>query len=202
MLQDIINEQVTQTGITGTTYSSSYKMTPYQTFSAQNVIDVNTPSAVVVPSSDISVADDTFTKTAHGLYTGLKGQFTTDDTLPTGIAATTDYFIIVVSSSVFKVATTYNNAIAGTAVNITNAGVGNQTFTPTSIAGATITYQVSNDDVNYSDYAAATNITVDATNWFMSSAIPSFKYFRWKLTLTAGSLTVVTNVYGRGYGNY
>src|SRR3982751_4547867 len=118
----LVKENVIQTGLTGTTNSividiahsstpSTLNNYPATTISIQNVIDVNTPVAVVVPSSDISVADDTFTKTAHGLFTGLKGQFTTSSALPTGISSSTDYFIIVVSSSVFKVATSYNNAL-------------------------------------------------------------------------------------------
>lgn len=199
MLQNIIDKQVLQSGLTGsTTYSDWYEMSRYEAFSIQNVIDVNTPAAVVVPSSDISTTDDSFTKTAHGLFTGLKGQFTTSTTLPTGIVALTDYFIIVISSSVFKVASSYNLAIAGTPIDITGAGVGNQTFTPTALAGATIVYQISNDGTNGSDYAAATAITADATQWFLGSAIPSFKYVRWGITLTAGSISTTNNIFGRG----
>lgn len=86
-------------------------------------------SAVVVPSAAIDATANTFTLAAHGLVTGTVGQFTTSSALPTGISALTNYFIIKISADIFKVATSYANAIAGTAVDFSTAGVGNQTFT-------------------------------------------------------------------------
>lgn len=203
MLQNIVDVQILQAGMTGSSnYGTAYEMSRFATFSMQATLAVSTPSAVVVPSSDISVANDTFTKTAHGLLTGLKGQFTTSSALPTGISAATDYFIIVVDDNTFKVATTYNNAVAGTAVNITGAGTGNQTFTPTALAGGEFCYQISNDGVTYNDYGTPVAVTAATTQWFLSSATPSFKYIRTRTTLTAGSLGLTNNVYGRGYGDY
>lgn len=46
--------------------------------------------------------------------------------LPAPLAAGTVYFAIQVSANVIKVATTYANAIAGTAIDITTAGTGTQ----------------------------------------------------------------------------
>lgn len=50
--------------------------------------------------------------------------FTTTGTLPAGLSTGTVYFLIRVTSSTFKVATTMANAVAGTAIDITDAGTG------------------------------------------------------------------------------
>lgn len=72
------------------------------------------------------------TKAAHGMTTG-DGPFrlSTTTTLPAGLAAATDYWVIVLSSSTYSLATSYANAIAGTAVAITGAGTGTHTQTQT-----------------------------------------------------------------------
>lgn len=46
---------------------------------------------------------DTFTATAHGFKAGVVGQFT-GDTLPTGISAETDYYIVNATTNAFQVA--------------------------------------------------------------------------------------------------
>jgi hypothetical protein len=85
------------------------------------------------------VADTTFTtthaselvnSTAHGLVTGdgpIRLRTTADD-LPAGYSAETDYWVIYVSSSTFKLATSYDNAVAGTAVSISDDGTGTHTY--------------------------------------------------------------------------
>lgn len=54
-------------------------------------------------------------------------RFTTTTTLPTGLNVDTDYFIIKVSDTTCKVATSRANAIAGTAIAYTDAGTGTHT---------------------------------------------------------------------------
>jgi|GEM_PF-1947687 len=81
-------------------------------------------------------ATDQLAITSHGLKTGqgpLQASSTT--TLPAGLAAATDYWPIVVDDDNIKLATSYANAIAGTAIDITDAGTG--THTLASVAGVT-----------------------------------------------------------------
>ena len=59
--------------------------------------------------------------------TGVAVVLTTTTTLPAGLAVSTIYFIINVTSTTFKLATTVANANAGTAINITDAGTGTHT---------------------------------------------------------------------------
>lgn len=63
--------------------------------------------------------------------TGMKVQMTTTGTLPTGIVALTDYYVIRMSATTIKLASSLANALAGTAVNITAAGSGTHTITNT-----------------------------------------------------------------------
>jgi hypothetical protein len=58
-----------------------------------------------------------------------KVRFTTTTTLPTGLVAGTDYWLIRVSATTARVATTFANAIAGTAIVFTDAGTGTHTMT-------------------------------------------------------------------------
>jgi hypothetical protein len=52
---------------------------------------------------------------------------TTSGTLPAGLATATDYYAIRLSNTTFKLATSYANSIAGTAINITSTGSGTHT---------------------------------------------------------------------------
>lgn len=56
-------------------------------------------------------------------------QLTTTGTLPAGLSLATNYFIIRLSSSTFKLATTVALANAGTGIDITDAGTGTHTVT-------------------------------------------------------------------------
>jgi len=62
------------------------------------------------------------------ILTGTRVQLTTTTTLPAGLALATNYYVIRVTDSTFKLATTYANAVAGTAINITDAGTGTHTM--------------------------------------------------------------------------
>jgi len=53
----------------------------------------------------------------------------TDGVLPAGLAAATDYFVVRASATTFKLATNLTNALAGTTIDITDAGTGTHTVT-------------------------------------------------------------------------
>lgn len=61
------------------------------------------------------------------ILTGTKVRLTTTTTLPAGLALATDYYVIKLSDTTFSLATSYANAVAGTAINITDAGTGTHT---------------------------------------------------------------------------
>lgn len=63
---------------------------------------------------------------------GQKVQVASTGTLPTGLSAATDYYIIRASSTTIKFATSQANANAGTAIDLTGAGTGVITMTYTN----------------------------------------------------------------------
>lgn len=85
---------------------------------------------------DTFTADDTtdiitWTSTANlpsNILTGTRVRLTTTTTLPAGLALATDYYVIKITDSTAKLATSYANAIAGTAINITSTGTGTHTM--------------------------------------------------------------------------
>lgn len=98
-----------------------YRITPATTITAQTTINSNTFTAS--SSSGLLL---TYTNDFNNLS---KVRFTTTTTLPTGLVAGTDYWLIRVSATTARVATTFANAIAGTAIAFTDAGTGTHTVT-------------------------------------------------------------------------
>lgn len=74
-------------------------------------------------NGDISVANNTVTETTHGWVTGDRVYITGSD-LPAGLTTGTEYYIIKVDANIYKLATTLANAVAGTAVDLTDFGSG------------------------------------------------------------------------------
>jgi hypothetical protein len=140
--------------------------------------------------SEVDIDDNTVTIPSHGFSTGLKGQLTSTGTLPAGLSLLTDYFIIVVDANTVKFATTLNNANAGTAVNLTDDGSGVATFTSTALAGANVKIQKrANEDMDWVDVAAATNITADVSLSFEVTD-PQYRQIRMVYTMTAGQMAI------------
>jgi microcystin-dependent protein len=136
-------------------------------------------------STDVNTGTDQIAVTANSeLITGRKIQLTTTGTLPTGLAAATDYYMIVVDSTHIKLATTLSNAVNNTAIDITGAGSGTNTGTGTGTArtlaehggeqnhSITTTELASHSHQKASNYGAGGGIS-DATVWAeVSSAVP------------------------------
>jgi len=78
------------------------------------------------------------TLTGHGMITGDQVSFTTTGALPTGLSADTNYFVIYIDANTFRLATTYANALAGTAINTSGSqsGIHNLRFNPYGISGS------------------------------------------------------------------
>lgn len=186
--------------------SSPISATNLFAISAQIVSSLSQLAAKTFASTDVNTSTNRITITSHGLSTGVKGQFTTDGSLPTGISAVTDYYIIKIDANVVKVATSAANALAGTAVTLSAQGSGNDTFTP-STGTSTVKLQASNDapfqsggsvpitPSNWTDVASAT-VTISASGTLL---IPKTDVcYEWiRLVLTSGggmSGTILTTL--------
>lgn len=100
-----------------------------------NLTAVGSGTTTVSKCNIDTTLDEYVFDTAHGLVTGdgpLRA--TSGTTLPTGISGSTDYYAVVVSPTVLKLATTEAYALAGTpVVDITVIGAGTQTLTLSAV---------------------------------------------------------------------
>ena len=79
-------------------------------------------SAVIVAdktTTSVNVSTDSITVTGHEYSTGFKVRVS--GSLPSGLATNTTYYVIVIDANTIKFASTYANAITGTAVDITSS---------------------------------------------------------------------------------
>lgn len=107
-----------------------YRVTSVTTTTAQAT--TNTLSQSDTFTADAGTDLCTWTSTANipsNILTGTRVRLTTSGTLPAPLATATDYYVVRMSDTTFELATTYANAIAGTQINITDAGTGTHTVT-------------------------------------------------------------------------
>lgn len=105
-----------------------YRVTTVTTTTAQATTNTLGQSDTFTADAGTDVC--TWTSTANipsNVLTGTRVRLTTTTTLPGGLATATDYYVIKVSDTTFKLATSFANATAGTAINITDAGTGTHT---------------------------------------------------------------------------
>jgi hypothetical protein len=95
-------------------------------FSGTPTVKHNTAMANTFTASSSSGLLLTYTDDFQTLE---KVRFTTTTTLPTGLSLATDYWIVRVSGTTSRVATSLANAIAGTYIPYTDAGTGTHTMT-------------------------------------------------------------------------
>jgi len=107
---DIIGFYRVTSVTTATAQATTNTLTAFSTFTADAGTDIITYSGYIDP------------------YTKL--QVSTTTTLPAGLSAATNYWTIPISGSdvTCKLATSYVNAVAGTAIDITSAGTGTHTI--------------------------------------------------------------------------
>ena len=131
---------------------------------SNNIILGNTrrKQKVKVATSKISTANNTIEIEGHEYETGDpivydKGGHITN-TVITGLTSGTTYNVIIVNDKLFKLATSYNNALAGTAINLTGTGNSHQTFGsepsyfPEQATVATSAVSTANNTITISDH--------------------------------------------------
>lgn len=73
------------------------------------------------------------TKSAHGFTSGMRVQFTTTGTLPTGVSLSTTYWVLVLTVNTFQLSTSLANLQAGIYVATSGTQSGTHTVTQSSI---------------------------------------------------------------------
>jgi len=150
--------------------------------------------------AEVNTTTNIITSPTHGLVTGVLGRLTTTGTLPAPLAVSTDYYIIKVTDNTIKLATSYDNAIAGTEINITDTGSdeGVHTFDTTALSGSLV-LQVTHDDPNSSS-ASWTTFSTTAISGNSSTILYSagtgvpvifpFRAFRLQSNVAGGGIAV------------
>lgn len=182
-----------------------YRVTPATTTTAQAC--TNTLGRSDTFSADSSTDIITYTSTASipsNLLTGTRVRLTTTTTLPGGLATATDYYLIRVSDTTAKLATSYANAIAGTAINITDAGTGTHTITwlyPRYTNGAGVQAIFFNS--NATPLGAATpNLSLGYTNSTQTASRATPTVLPVGKTAASNSLILYSGASGAGKYNY
>lgn len=101
-----------------------YRVTSVTAITSQAT--TNTLAALSTFTADAST--DICTHSNINLLNYTRCQLTTTTTLPAGLSLATDYYVIKITDTTFKLATSYANAVAGTAIDITSAGTGTHTI--------------------------------------------------------------------------
>lgn len=135
-----------------------YRVTAVTTTTAQTCINSNTFTASSSSGLLLTFAND--------WQNYSKVRFTTTTTLPTGLSLNTDYWLVRVSATTARVATSFANAIAGTVIAFTDAGTGTHTLTmrlPRWSDGAGVNAMFFNP-ASTALGAGTPNLTLDYTN--------------------------------------
>jgi hypothetical protein len=181
-----------------------YRVTSVTTTTAQATTNTLSQSdTFTAATSDIC----TYTSTVNipsNILTGTRVRLTTTTTLPAPLATATDYYVIRIDDSTFKLATTYANAIAGTQIDITTTGTGTHTITwllPRYTNGAGLNAIFFNS--NATPLGAATpNLSLGYTNSAQVAARATPTVLPIGKTAASNSLILSTGATGVGKYNY
>ena len=182
-----------------------YRLTSVTTATAQAT--TNTLGFSDTFTADASTDVITWTTTTNrpsNILTGTRVRLTTTTTLPAGLALATDYYVIKVSDTTCKLATSYANAVAGTAIDITDAGTGTHTMSrllPRYTNGAGVQAVFFNS--NSTALGAATpNLSLGYTNSSQTASRATPTVLPVGKTAASNSLVLYSGASGAGKFNY
>jgi hypothetical protein len=182
-----------------------YRLTSVTTTTAQAT--TNTLGYGDTFTADASTDIITMTSTTNipsNILTGTRVRLTTTTTLPAGLALATDYYVIKVSDSTFKLASSYANAVAGTAINITDAGTGTHTMSrllPRYTNGAGVQAIFFNSNATALG-AATPNLSLGYTNSAQTASRATPTVLPVGKTAASNSLVLYSGASGAGKFNY
>lgn len=182
-----------------------YRVTTVTTTTAQAT--TNTLGQSDTFSADAGTDIMTYTSTTSipsNILVGTRVRLTTTTTLPAPLALATDYYVIKVSDTTFKLATSYANAIAGTAIDITTTGTGTHTISwllPRYTNGAGVQAIIFNP--NSTALGAATpNMSLGYTNSAQTASRATPTVLPIGKTACPNSQIIYTGATGTGKYNY
>lgn len=116
-------------------------------FNQSNQLQLDSVSGILPTSRqflplDVNTGTEEITLPLHEFTTGDKVRLESSGTAPAGLVSGQDYYCIVGSKFVIKLASNRANALAGTAINLTSAGTGYHTLTSQYSAKYQITLEI------------------------------------------------------------
>lgn len=143
-MTQIIADAVTPKGVVspyaGITAPSGWLLCDGSSYLRSSYTDLVSAIIVSIGTCTISIASPgVVTLNTHGLITGDRIHLTTTGALPTGLSASTDYWVIYNDANTFWLATSLSNAVSGTKIATSGSQSGTHTFyrSPHGIADAT-----------------------------------------------------------------
>ena len=104
------------------------RVTSTTTITSQAVTNTLSAFSTFTADAGTDILTSTGSRGFANLLPYTRVQISTTTTLPAGLSAATDYYVIKLSDTTIKLATSYANAVAGTNINITDAGTGTHTM--------------------------------------------------------------------------
>lgn len=182
-----------------------YRTTSVTTTTAQAT--TNTLAFGDTFTADASTDVITWTSTTNrpsNILTGTRVRLTTTTTLPAGLSLATDYYVIKVSDTTCKLATSYANAVAGTAIDITDAGTGTHTMSrllPRYTNGAGVQAVMFNP-ASTAMGAATPNLSLGYTNSAQTASRATPTVLPVGKTAASNTLVLYSGASGAGKFNY
>lgn len=183
-----------------------YRVTTVTTTSAQattNTITTRNATFTADDTTDIMTYTST-TSLPSNLLTGTRVRLTTTTTLPAPLATATDYYLIRLTDGTYKLATSYANAIAGTAINLTTTGTGTHTINwllPRYTNGAGVQAIIFNP-ASTAMGAATPNLSLGYTNSAQTASRATPTVLPIGKTAASNSHILYTGATGTGKYNY
>ena len=179
-----------------------YRVTDQTTTTAETT--TNTLSAFSVFTTNQAVSNSILTHSNLNLMNYTRVRLTTTNTLPNGLNTGTDYWTFAVTDTTTKVATSYANAVAGSAQTFSNDGTGVHTLNtllPRYTNGAglnTITF-----NSNATALGAATpNLTIAYTNATGTGSRATPAVLPVGKTAASNSIVIYSGATGAGKYNF
>jgi hypothetical protein len=141
------------------------------------LVDYLNKTTVTVPYTDVSVANDTLTKTSHGLVDGDYVNYQAAGTAIGGLSKTYFYYVVSATENTFKLSATYG----GAAINISSQGTGDHLFGEG--------YRIYSSNGELADRIAEF-VKID---WATANTITISAYYKWDASTHVGS--------GKAYSN-
>jgi hypothetical protein len=142
----------------------------------------------------VDAEEDTITVENHGFITGQTVYFAEGDDSIVGLTDDETYYIIKVDDNTIQLAATKDDAVAGTAVNITDAGEGADHYIGLLGVGesldAGVKLQVSIDNEFWVDLPSSTQAITEDLDIFWEDVDMMYRYVKPVFTVAVGDLVV------------